>query len=112
MLQDRMDHEKLTEAGRYLAQKFYEKKRSSSWKVVRMFRKLFGVERLAKKSVNESLNSMLRDTEETQGHAMDILKDIQRTSSRKSFFERRFRCAPQDIDTQLVQDAQSKLFAC
>ena len=114
--QERMDRQQLGATSRYIAQQLYEEKTKKNkvghaWKLLRMLKTLFGGNRMAKRSINKSLNSMLSDTEKTQKHAMDILKDIQQTSDDKSFFDRS-RDVTQSIDTRLVQEAQCKLLAC
>jgi len=108
---ERADRKTLDEAGLFIARKMYEDERKSHSKIVKTFRKLFGMDRALKRSLNDSINSMLNDVEKSQEKAKDILKSIQRHSGHKSLFDR-FRGRQSDVvdtERQVVQQAQIKL---
>jgi len=119
---ERTDRRKLSETGRFFARKFYDKQKNKSSFVVRVARKVFGLDRAMKKSLNNKINSMLSDVDESGDQVMEILKSIQQGNSSRddqqqrntSFFESFFRRRSQTnvlSEMKIVQEAQIQLLA-
>jgi len=117
---ERTDHRKLNEAGRFFARKFYDEQKNKSNFVVRAVRKVFGLDRAMKESLNDSINSMLSDIDEPEEQTMKILKNIQQGNLSRdqqrntSIFERFFRRETQrdvSAEKKIVQEAQIQLLA-
>ena len=123
MAANRTDRRKLNEAAQFCARKFYDEKKNKSSSFVRFVRKMFGMDRAIKTSLNNSINSMLSGTDDSENQAMEILKSMQQGESaaspdqhNTSFFGRVFGRGGRKRDIlatekKLIRDAQTKILA-
>ena len=121
MSADKTDRRKLNEAAQFCARKFYDEKKNNTSCFVRFVRKMFGLDRAIKTSLNNSINSMLDDVADSEEQAMEILKSMQQRESaaspdqhNTSLFARLFRRGGRKrdiLEQKIIQDAQTNILA-